>query len=118
MNEIHCGFAATRETVMQLSDAQLLCTAQSDGENSQQARDELMPRFGALLRYLAGWSCNRCGLHQDEAKVIVQETIVALLNPDIARFDSAKSDHCEPYLRGLVQNAAREHARFIRRGDS
>src|ERR1700722_3339610 len=43
--------------------------------------------------------------------------MLALFNAKLARFDPARSDGPEAYLRGLIQNAACSYARFLRRGD-
>ena len=103
---------------MALSDSELLQAAQSGGCNSEQARQELFPRFARLLFYLAGHTCRLNGLHASEADDIVSNALVALIDPVVARFDPGRGDgdKVEAYLRGLIQNSARKHARFIRRG--
>ena len=55
-----------------------------------------------------------------EADDIVQWALVALFNPETARFDPTRGsgNRVEAYLRGLIQNAARKHARFVRRGST
>ena len=102
---------------MQLSDAELICAAQSDGENRNQTRQELPIRFKALLLYLAGRACQLYKLDVGEAAVIMQLALMALTDPETARFDPVRAEgRVEPYLRGLVQNAARTHARFLCKG--
>lgn len=106
------------EVAMQLSNVNVICAAQLGGESSEQAKKELLPRFGRLLRYLAGRACKLYGLYPSEAGDIVQNALVSLLDPSIAQFDSGRGDRYEAYLRGLIQNAARSHARFIRKGST
>jgi RNA polymerase sigma factor (sigma-70 family) len=102
---------------MQLSDADLICAAQSDGENRDPSRQELPIRFKALLFYFAGRACQLYKLDAGEAAEIVQLALMALTDPDTARFDAVRAEgRVEPYLRGLVQNAARTHARFLCKG--
>lgn len=100
---------------MHLSDAELLCAAQTDATNRDDAREEIPIRFNALLLYLAGWACRRCGLHRSEVEEVVQSTLLALFTT-ASPFDPSRGAVVEPYFRGLVQNAARSHQRFLRKG--
>ncbi len=104
---------------MALSDSELLVAAQSNGSGREQARQELLPRFGRLLTYLAARACQLNGLHASEVDEVVHHALAALLNPKLARFDPGRGngDQVDAYLSGLIQNAARMHARSIRRGD-
>jgi RNA polymerase sigma factor (sigma-70 family) len=104
---------------MQLSDADLIVAAQSGGETSNQARQDLMARFGPLLRYFAGRACMLTGLDISEIEDVVQEAVADLLDPNIARFDPAHPKcSVKSYLRGLVQNAVRNHISFVRESDT
>lgn len=103
---------------MALSDVELICAAQSGGESSKQARNELVDRFGNLLRYFAGNACLLAGLDPSEIDDVVQAAVADLCDPDIARFDPARPKaSVQSYLLGLVQNAARTHTRFVRQAD-
>jgi RNA polymerase sigma factor (sigma-70 family) len=103
---------------MALSDSELVLAAQCGGPDSDQSREELPIRFRKLLFYLASHACRLNGLHASEAEEVVQYALQALFDSETARFDSGRSedDRVEPYLRGLIQNAARKHARSIWRG--
>ena len=100
---------------MALSDVELICAAQSGGEPGKQACEQLMARFGPLLRYFAGKACLLTGLDTSEIGDIVQEAVADLLDPAIARFDPAHPKaSVKSYLLGRVQNAVRNHIRFVR----
>ena len=100
------------------SDDDVLRAAQSGGETSTSARNDLDSRFGKLMRYFAGKACRLFGLDTSEVEDIVQDAAADLLDPTIARFDPTRQGaSVQTYLRGLVQNAARCHARFVRKGD-
>ncbi len=101
---------------MALSDSELLHAAQSGGLGCEQARQDLHGRFERLLTYLAAHACRLNGLNVAETGDIISLAFVAVLDPAVARFDPTRGDKVEAYLRGLVQNAARTHARFVRRG--
>ncbi len=103
---------------MQLSNTDLICAAQSDGESSQHAKNEVPIRFGTLLRFLADHARKLYGLDVTETDDIIQLALLALCYPKGVRFDPTRADGYEPYLRGLVQNAARTHARFLRQGNA
>jgi RNA polymerase sigma factor (sigma-70 family) len=102
-----------------LSDSDLICAVQSDDAHTQdEARKELMDRFGSFLHVLAGQACLLAGLNVDQHREdVVDLAVVDLLDPDKAKFDPARPDASpKSYLRGLIQNAARTHGRFVRRG--
>src|SRR5262245_42984456 len=103
---------------MTLSDSELLCAGQSGGPDSDRSRQEIPIRFGKLLSFLAVDACRLYSLHASEADCIVQWALLALFNPATARFDPTRGggNKVEAYLRGLIQNAARKHARSLRRG--
>ena len=102
---------------MHLSDTELICAAQSGGENSTQASEEVPVRFKATLRIFAGRARKLYHLDASATDEIVQRAMLAFFNPKIARFDPDRSDDPQAYLRGLIQNAACSYARFLRRGD-
>lgn len=102
---------------MPLSDTDVICAAQSRGESNTEARKEFVARFDRLLRYLTYRACSLCGLDTGEAEEVLQNALIALLDPATSGFDPGRGDRVEPYLIGLVQNAARSHARFVRKGD-
>jgi RNA polymerase sigma factor (sigma-70 family) len=103
---------------MALSEIELLCAAQSGGINAAQARNELPIRFAALLRYLANHARRTYHLDASHTDDIIQRILVAVFDPDRARFDPARAkEGPEAYLRLFAQNAARDHAAFVRHGD-
>lgn len=95
-----------------LSDTELLAAAQAGDTNSC---DEIYPRFKTRLIYLAHHACRLHGLHITEVDEVIQIAISALLTTE-TKFDAVRCDDVIPYLRGLVQNAARGHRRQVRRG--
>jgi DNA-directed RNA polymerase specialized sigma24 family protein len=98
------------------SDSDLLLAIQSGGPNSKRPQEQLFPRFGKFLVYVAGFCCTH---KPDEASDIVGLTVARLLDPAYARFDGvrgATDGHCLAYLRFMVQNAARDHLSSLRYG--
>lgn len=102
---------------MALSDVDVLLAAQAGGESNDPVWQEFFGRFQRLLRYLANHACQHYGLHSSEADEILQVALIALASPNTTRFDPSRGNGgIEPYLRGLVQNAARGQKRFVRKG--
>lgn len=101
---------------MRLSDTELLYTAQADGPDAARARDEIPVRFVALLRYLANHARRHHHLDDSHTDDIIQRILLAVFDPERVRFDPSRSDGHEAYLRLFAQNAARDHAAFVRRG--
>jgi RNA polymerase sigma factor (sigma-70 family) len=99
---------------MHLSDADLLCAAQSGGDAGYDARKELPIRFERLLLYFAHHACRLNSLPLPEADDIIQLALLKVLTTKTP-FDPARGG-VEAYLRGLVQTAARSHRRFLRPG--
>jgi RNA polymerase sigma factor (sigma-70 family) len=105
------------ETKMALSEVDLIVAAQAGGQDSRQRQEELMARCGPLLFYFARRACKTIGLDPDnDANDIVQNALVALIDPEAARFDPSRGDHWQTCLLHLIQNATRVHSRSIRRG--
>lgn len=94
-----------------LSDAELLCAAQSGDPSRNQAREELPIRFARLLRYLANHACHIHGLATSEVQDVIQQTLLGLFTAKTP-FDPARCS-IEAYLRGLTQTAARSHRRSL-----
>lgn len=99
-----------------LSESQLLCAAQASASNSA-IRDEFVDRFLGFLRYSAGRCCCLYKLDLSMIDDVVDVAIAMVFDGEQVRYNPARSDGCLTYLRGLVQNAAKQHARFIHRGE-
>lgn len=99
---------------MALSSSELLLAAQSDPDPKSPAWQELLPRFGELLRNNALFECQRRGLPLDDADDIVTETILLITNPKTVPFDPARSKSGSPtkYLKLLTWNATARRERF------
>jgi RNA polymerase sigma factor (sigma-70 family) len=101
------------------TDSDIICAAQSGDDSSIQARSALISRFGKLMRYFAGKAIGLFGLDPSEVEDVFQDAAADLFDPAIARFDPTRPGaSVQNYLRGLIQNAARRHSRFVRNGDA
>jgi DNA-directed RNA polymerase specialized sigma24 family protein len=99
---------------MSPADNEILCAAQSD-----RADKEILAaferQFRGLLRYFSARACSLYKLDQSECDAVMSATFVALLQVDVVRFDPERGD-AGKYLQGFVLNAARSHARFLKKG--
>lgn len=100
---------------MALADIDLLCAAQS-ADATNEIRDEFADRFSDFLRYTAGRCCWLYKLDLSMVDDVVDLAIMMVIDADGARFDRSRGETHLAYLRGMVQNAAKQHARFIHRG--
>ncbi len=100
---------------MALADPDLLCAAQAAGA-SKAVRDEFADRFYGFLCYCAGRGARVYKLDRDDVDEVVNLAVAMVFDRRLARFDPKRGGTHLAYLAGMVQNAAKQHARFVHRG--
>lgn len=100
---------------MALADIDLLCAAQS-ADATNEIRDEFAERFVRFLRHCAGRGCCLYKLDLSMIEDVVNLAILMVLDGRRARFKPSRGETHLAYLSGMVQNAAKQQARFAHRG--
>jgi RNA polymerase sigma factor (sigma-70 family) len=101
---------------MALADSELLISAQA-ADASAEVKSQFVDRFGGFLRYTAGRCCTVYKIDFSLINDVVNDAVAMVLDPDYARFCPSRGRGHLAYLHGLIQNATKQFARFVRRGE-